>query len=278
MNQNDSIKKMVIDKYAVIANQSKKYNESSCCGSTAYCDGLEYSIFSESYEQLKGYHSEADLGLGCGLPTAYAAIKEGDTVIDLGSGAGNDCFVARSLTGASGTVIGIDMTPDMIEKARSNASKLGFTNVSFRLGDIEKMPVSANKADVVISNCVLNLVPDKPRAFAEIYRVLKPGGHLSVSDVVLNGDLPESLKQQAELYAGCVAGAINLDDYLDIMASAGLAEIKIQKKKAVVLPDELLLQYMKPEEIVDFRNSDTGIFSITVYAEKPVQLCGCSTC
>lgn len=278
MDKGEQLKIMVREKYAAIAQHSKQQNENSCCGATNYCDGLDYSIFSDSYSHLQGYHAEADLGLGCGLPTEFAHIKAGDTVIDLGSGAGNDCFVARRLTGENGQVIGIDMTPVMIEKAKTNAEKLGYTNVSFRLGDIEKLPVSANKADVVISNCVLNLVPDKPKAFSEIYRVLKPGGHLSVSDVVISGELPASLKEQAELYAGCVSGAIDQNIYLDIMAASGLSNIKVQKKKQVQLPEELLLQYMSPEEMESFSNSQTGIFSITVYAEKPIQLCDCCDC
>jgi arsenite methyltransferase len=277
MNESDRLKTMVREKYAAIALQSKEQNETSCCGATS-CDGIDYSIFSESYTHLEGYNAEADLGLGCGLPTEFAMIKEGDTVIDLGSGAGNDCFVARSLTGETGEVIGIDMTPSMIEKAKQNAEKLGFSNVKFRLGDIENMPITSNKADVIISNCVLNLVPDKAKAFSEIYRVLKPGGHLSVSDVVLKGELPEALREAAELYAGCVSGAIPLDEYLQIMENANLSNIKIQKQKAVMLPDELLLQYLDEKEVSAFHSGGTGIFSITVYAEKAVVSCGCCDC
>lgn len=274
----EDLKLLVKEKYSEIALQSKEQNESSCCGATGCCSTVDYSIFSDSYTHLEGYVADADLGLGCGLPTEFALIKEGDTVIDLGSGAGNDCFVARSLTGESGEVIGIDMTEAMIAKARENARKLGFTNVSFRLGDIEKMPVTANKADVIISNCVLNLVPDKQKAFSEIYRVLKPGGHLSVSDVVVKGQLPAQIREAAELYAGCVSGAIEMDEYLSIMVSACLTNIKVQKIKQVNVPDEILSDYLDPQDLETFKNSGTGIFSITVYAEKPLTDCGCSSC
>jgi arsenite methyltransferase len=273
--KNEELKNLVKEKYGEIALQSRKENETSCCGATSCCGDVDYSIFSENYEKLKGYNPDADLGLGCGIPTEIAKIKPGDTVIDLGSGAGNDCFVARSLVGETGKVIGIDFTEAMIEKARGNAEKLGFNNVEFRFGDVEKMPVTANKADVIISNCVLNLVPDKVKAFGEIYRVLKPGGHLSVSDVVLKGELPESLKQAAEMYAGCVSGAIQMNDYLLLMADCGLGNIKVQREKMISVPDNILLNYMSESELSSFKQSGTGIFSITVYAEKPVVTSGC---
>ena len=187
----ENLKEIVKEKYGSIADQSREQNASSCCGASCGCDTLDASIMAEDYSKLKGYVPDADLGLGCGLPTEFALIKEGDTVVDLGSGAGNDAFVARSIAGANGKVIGIDMTEKMISKARTNAEKLGFNNVEFRLGDIEDMPLSDAIADVVVSNCVLNLVPDKVKAFAEVFRVLKPGGHFSVSDIVLEGDFPK---------------------------------------------------------------------------------------
>ncbi len=274
----EDLKLIVKEKYSEIALQSKEQNESSCCGATGCCSTVDYSIFSESYGHLSGYLPDADLGLGCGLPTEFAMIKPGDTVIDLGSGAGNDCFVARSLAGENGQIIGIDMTEAMIEKAKENAAKLGFTNVSFRLGDIESMPLTANKADVVISNCVLNLVPDKRKAFSEIYRVLKPGGHLSVSDVVVKGQLPTEIREAAELYAGCVSGAIEMDEYLGIMVSACLTNIKVQKEKQVKVPDEILSDYLDAQALDAFKKSGTGIYSITVYAEKPTQDCQCQHC
>jgi len=263
-----NLKDLVKSKYSEIANQSKSQNEASCCGASG-CGGVDYTIFSESYTHLKGYNPDADLGLGCGLPTEFAQIKTGDTVVDLGSGAGNDCFIARALTGESGKVIGIDMTEAMINKARKNAEKLGFNNVEFRPGDIENMPLTANIADVVVSNCVLNLVPDKLKAFSEIFRILKPGGHLSVSDVVLEGQLPENLKDAAEMYAGCVSGAIQIQDYLNIMAENGFKNIIVQKKKAILIPDEILLKYMDASQLEEFKASRTGILSVTVYAEKP---------
>ncbi|HOY30791.1 MAG TPA: arsenite methyltransferase [Bacteroidales bacterium] len=274
-NKNKKLKEIVKEKYGAIAEQSKENNDSSCCG-TSGCCGVDYTVFSEKYDHLKGYNPDADLGLGCGLPTEFAQIKQGDTVVDLGSGAGNDCFIARELVGETGKVIGIDMTEAMIKKAKENTEKLGFKNVEFRLGDIEKMPLTSNVADVVVSNCVLNLVPDKEKAFKEIYRILKPGGHLSVSDVVLEGELPKSIKEEAEMYAGCVSGAIQIKDYLNIMEQAGLKNINIQKKKSITVPDEILLKYMNNAKLNEYKKSESGIYSITVYAEKTITCCcGC---
>jgi arsenite methyltransferase len=272
----EQLKQMVKEKYGQIAEQSKITNATSCCGATG-CGTIDYSIMSDDYSNLKGYEASADLGLGCGLPTEFAQIKEGDTVIDLGSGAGNDCFVARSLAGASGKVIGIDFTDKMIEKAKTNAQKLSYTNVEFRQGDIENMPLAGNIADVVVSNCVLNLVPDKKQAFAETFRVLKKGGHFSVSDIVLVGDLPEGLQKSAEMYAGCVSGAIQKEDYVKIIKEAGFTKITLQKEKRITLPDEILKEYLSPEGIKEFKTGGMGIFSITVYAEKPAACCepGC---
>lgn len=267
MKDAEKIKEMVREKYGQIAGQSKGQNETSCCGSGCGC--ADYTVFSDDYSALEGYNADADLGLGCGLPTEYAGIKPGDCVIDLGSGAGNDVFVARQETGESGLVIGIDMTPEMIGKARENAAKLGFENVEFRLGDIENMPVTANKADVIISNCVLNLVPDKKRAFCEIFRVLKPGGHFSISDVVSEGILPEGLIHDAEMYAGCVAGALPKDEYLSIIRETGFEQVIIHKSKKVSLPDDLLATYLSPEEVASFKSGETGILSITVSGVKP---------
>jgi SAM-dependent methyltransferase len=225
---------------------------------------------SEDYNQLEGYNSEADLGLGCGLPTQFAKIKSGNVVIDLGSGAGNDAFIARHGTGETGKVIGIDFTPAMIEKARNNAEARGLHNVEFRQGDIEKMPVTSNVADVVVTNCVLNLVPNKDEVFKEILRVLKPGGHFSISDIVLVGELPANIKNAAEMYAGCVAGAIQKEEYLELIKSNGFNNITVQKEKVITIPDDILSSYLSEEEITSFKNGGTGIFSVTVYAEKPV--------
>lgn len=207
----EQLKELVKEKYGQIALQSKDTNSSSCCGATG-CGTIDYTVMADDYTKLDGYVADADLGLGCGLPTEFAKIKLGDTVVDLGSGAGNDAFVARSIVGEHGKVIGIDFTDNMIEKAKINAEKLGYANVEFRQGDIENMPLGGNIADVVVSNCVLNLVPNKKQAFAETFRILKKGGHFSVSDIVLVGDLPEGLQKSAEMYAGCVAGAIQKDE------------------------------------------------------------------
>ena len=268
METQEQVKELVRQKYSEIALQDKETNQSSCCGSGC-CSTEVYNIMSDDYTQLEGYNPDADLGLGCGLPTQFARINPGDVVIDLGSGAGNDAFVARHQTGETGKVIGIDFTPAMIEKARQNVETLGFNNVEFRQGDIEKMPVTANTADVVVSNCVLNLVPDKQQVFREIYRTLKPGGHFSISDIVLEGELPRAIREAAEMYAGCVAGAIQKHTYLQYIEEAGFANITIQKDKDIVVPDDILSNYLTPEELAAFKNSSTGIRSITVYAEKP---------
>lgn len=267
MHNADEIKSIVREKYTEIADQSKAVNENSCCG--AGPKGGTYTIMADSYAHLAGYNPDADLGLGCGLPTEFARIRPGDTVLDLGSGAGNDCFVARHETGAEGKVIGVDFTPLMIEKARKNAEKLGYNNVEFRQGDIENLPVSDASVDVVVSNCVLNLVPNKARVFAEIMRVLKPGAHFSISDVVLDGPLPDSLQQAAEMYAGCVAGAMQIGEYRELIRQAGFENLTIQKQKPILIPDEILREYLTEEALQAFATSKTGIYSITVYAEKP---------
>lgn len=268
MENSENIKEMVRQKYSEIALQNKETNSTSCCGATGSCTTEVYNIMSDNYDELKGYDADADLGLGCGLPTQFAKIKKGDVVLDLGSGAGNDCFVARHETGAEGKVIGVDFTPVMIEKARLNTEKLGFHNVEFRQGDIENLPLTFNSVDVVVSNCVLNLVPDKNKAISEIQRVLKPGGHFSISDVVLVGNLPNNLINDAEMYAGCVSGALQKEVYLEIIKLNQFKNITIQKEKAIIIPDEILANYLNTEEINAFKNSETGIFSITVYAEK----------
>ena len=272
MNTNDQIKEMVKQKYAEIALQNQETNVSSCCGSGG-CSTEVYNIMTDDYDHLEGYNPDADLKLGCGLPTEFAKIKKGDYVVDLGSGAGNDCFVARAEAGESGKVVGIDFTPEMIEKARNNADKLGFNNVEFRLGDIENIPLMSNVADVVVSNCVMNLVPNKPKAFAEVQRILKPTGHFSISDIVLEGDLPEKIKNAAEMYAGCVASAIQMEDYLKIIENSGFKNITLQKKKPIIVPDDILKNYMNEEEIQQYKDSTTRIYSITVYAEKVVGCC-----
>ena len=269
MKTDTELKEIVIQKYSEIDLQDKVTNQSSCCGAGG-CSTEVYNIMSEDYTTLEGYNQNADLGLGCGLPTAFAKIQEGNVVIDLGSGAGNDCFIARRSTGEKGKVIGIDFTSAMIEKARMNAEKMGFNNVEFRQGDIENMPVTADVADVVVSNCVLNLVPNKNAVFNEIFRVLKPGGHFSISDVVLIGTLPEALQKDAEMYAGCVSGAIQKNDYLQLIHNNGFKNVTVQKEKPIIIPQDILINYLNEAEINNFNNGTTGIFSITVYAEKPL--------
>ena len=267
MQTRDQVKEMVRQKYAEIALQDKEENQASCCGSGG-CSTAVYNIMSEDYTTLEGYNADADLGLGCGLPTQFAKIAKGDVVIDLGSGAGNDCFIARAETGETGKVIGIDFTDAMIEKARRNAEKLGFHNVEFRQGDIEKMPVSASTADVIVSNCVLNLVPDKDGVFKEIRRVLKPNGHFSISDIVLSGELPAKIREAAEMYAGCVSGAIRKKEYMELIESNGFRKVKIQKEKPITIPDDILKNYLSDTEMDEFKQSGMGIFSISVYGEK----------
>jgi len=272
MTTASEIKDMVREKYATIATQSKEDNAVSCCG-VGGCTTVDYTIFAEDYSKLNGYVSDADLALGCGVPTEFAQIKEGNTVVDLGSGAGNDCFVARAIVGEGGKVVGIDMTDVMIEKARENAEKLGFNNVEFRWGDMEHIPMADNRADVVISNCVFNLVPNKFAAFEEMYRILKQGGHFSVSDVVLRGELPDALRTNAEMYAGCVSGAIQLNDYLLKLDAAGFTNVSVQKEKRITIPHDTLAQYLNEVQIADMMASDVGIFSVTVYGEKSAAAC-----
>lgn len=268
MKSPEELKKVVQDRYAKIAKQGKAENAASCCGATSPSNKV-YNIMMDDYSNIEGYVSDADLGLGCGLPTEFAKITKGDTVVDLGSGAGNDCFVARHETGPEGKVIGIDFTPTMIQKARENVEKIGFNNVEFREGDIDNIPISNDQADVVISNCVLNLVPNKQDVLAEIFRVLKPGGHFSISDIVLVGQLPAALKNDAEMYAGCVAGAIQKSDYLNFIEEAGFQNMTLQKEKPVVIPEDILSKYMVKEAIEAFNQGKVGIYSISVYAEKP---------
>ncbi|MDZ4679962.1 MAG: arsenite methyltransferase [Saprospiraceae bacterium] len=269
----EQLKSLVQQKYSEIALQDKEVNQASCCGAGG-CSTEVYNIMSDDYSTLGGYNPDADLGLGCGLPTQFAKIKKGDTVVDLGSGAGNDCFIARAETGDTGRVIGIDFTPAMVEKARANAAKLGFSNVEFLQSDIEKMPLADNVADVMVSNCVLNLVPNKDGVFQEIFRTLKPGGHFSISDIVLVGDLPEALQKDAEMYAGCVSGAIQKSDYLDLIHQNGFHWVTIQKEKAIAIPDDILRNYLNEAELAEFKSGKTGIFSITVFAKKP-QVAAC---
>ncbi|GAB3773272.1 arsenite methyltransferase [Spirosoma horti] len=300
METAEQIKEAVRQKYGAIAEQQdangccapsspgpSSLGLTSCCGQvspgpsglgpSSLEPGTVPSVpidMTVGYDELKGYVAEADLGLGCGLPTQFAQIKPGDTVVDLGSGAGNDCFVARAETGETGRVIGLDMTPAMIDRARVNAKVLGFRNVEFVYGDIEDMPLPENLADVVVSNCVMNLVPNKQKAFSETYRILKPGGHFSISDIVLRGKLPDSLQQNAELYVGCVSGAIQKNDYLQLVQASGFTNIVVQKEREIALPDAVLQKYLSADDIAEYRQQEKGspargIYSVTVFAQKP---------
>jgi ubiquinone/menaquinone biosynthesis C-methylase UbiE len=263
MKTSEELKKIVREKYAEIAT------EQPSCGCGCGCDSSKnYSVFSEDYMTKPGYMEDADLGLGCGLPTEHAGIKEGDSVLDLGSGAGNDCFVARAIVGDNGKVTGLDFTDEMILKAKKNNQKLGYKNVEFIKGDIDNMPIPDNSYDVVISNCVLNLVPDKQKAFQEIFRVLKKKGHFCISDIVLDGSLPPKLQEAAELYAGCVSGAMQKSDYLGVIRSVGFKNTEIKTEMKNIIPDYILMDYLTPDEVTEFKKSGTGIFSITITSEK----------
>lgn len=265
--ESDDLKQIVKEKYGRIAEQAGKQN--SCCGDTSCCgpDGT-YTVFSEKYDKLEGYDPDADLNLGCGIPSGFAGIKKGDHVLDLGSGAGNDCFVARAIVGEEGKVTGLDMTESMIRKARQNCAKLGHSNVEFVLGDIEQMPFEDNSFNVVISNCVLNLVPDKSKAFSEIKRVLRPGGRFCISDVVIKGDLPEKLRKDAEMYAGCISGAIGFDRYLELINDTGFSGVITHKEKRIELPGPLLEEFFDENQSRSFKTGESGIYSVTVSANK----------
>ncbi len=264
------LKEMVKQRYNDLALAVEGVGK-CCCNPLAPAPAAKkvFTIMSEDYSKLKGYEPDADLGVGCGLPTQYARIQPGDTVIDLGSGAGNDCFIAREETGETGRVIGIDFAPQMLAKARTNAAKNGFTNVEFIGGDIEAMPLPDATTDVVVSNCVLNLLPRKDRIFKEIYRVLKPGGHFCISDVVLNGHFPKEFTDNAAMYAGCIASAIQREDYLGEIEKAGFADIKVERTKTVLIPDEVLAEHLDPATIAKYKAGNVGIYSITVTGNRP---------
>lgn len=263
MTNSEDIKATVKQKYGAIAAASK----SCCCSCEPKADiGLE--IMKDEYTGIDGYVKEADLGLGCGLPTQFADIKPGDTVVDLGAGAGNDVFVARRIVGEIGRVIGLDFTPEMIARASINKSKLGYANVEFLLGEIENIPLPEDTADVVVSNCVLNLVPDKKKAFSEMYRIMKTGGHFCISDIVFTGELSDDLRVSAALYAGCISGALPREEYINLLHEAGFSNVTIRKEKVIELPEELLLQHLSPQGLTDYKEKIQGIFSITVTGSK----------
>ena len=222
------IKKVIRESYAKIANQDSSCCApiDSCCEGTNLTENISRKI-GYTEEELKAVPGGANLGLGCGNPVALVSLKEGETILDLGSGAGFDCFLSANKVGKNGKVIGIDMTPEMIEKARENAKKGKYENVEFRLGELENLPVADNSVDAIISNCVINLVPDKKRVFMETFRVLKPGGRLMISDIVLLKKLPDFIKNSIEAYIGCVSGAILRDEYLGLIKAVGFREVRI---------------------------------------------------
>ncbi len=257
------IKRYVREKYAEIVLTHGEAVGGADAGCAPVAGGM-----GEAYDEEAGYVPEADLGLGCGLPTRLANLKPGDTVLDLGAGAGIDAFVARAAVGAEGRVFGVDMTPEMVVQARRNAEKLGYTNVVFLEGDIEALPLADEQVDVVVSNCVLNLVPDKAKAFAEMHRVLRPGGHFCVSDIVAAGDLPDAVRRSAEAYAGCVAGAWPEEAYLDALREAGFRDVHVVRRRPISLPERLLTTVLDDDERAAFRASGAGIRSVTIYGEK----------
>lgn len=269
MRTDDEIRTLVRDRYGAIAREAASCcaPEACGCGPDMAPDGL--NVIGDAYRDVAGRLAEADLNLGCGVPTRHAAIRPGETVLDLGSGAGNDAFIARHEVGAEGRVIGVDMTPEMIARARANAAKLGFANVEFRLGEIEHLPVEANTIDLVISNCVLNLVPDKARAFAEMFRVLRPGGWFCVSDIVATGELPTGVRDAVALYVGCIAGALPEADYLARLRDEGFGDAAILEARPIALPDEALQPHLAPEQIAAFRASGIVLMSVTVRGTKP---------
>jgi len=263
MNVENDLKEKVQEKYKAIAK-----GEESCCINTSCCSEDYSSIMAESYDDLKGYEKDADLNLGCGLPTEHADIQTGQTVLDLGSGAGNDCFIARSLVGESGFVYGLDFTEEMNVLAKKNQQKLAYENMEFVQGDIETMPFENELVDVVVSNCVMNLVPDKRKAYSEVHRVLKTGGHFCISDIVYTGAMPEDFLKQAELYAGCVTGASEKEEYLKIIEETGFKNIQIKKERIIDLPDELLNEHLSQQQVEEYKNAVEGLLSVTVYAVK----------
>lgn len=259
----EDLKQLVKDKYAALANAGS----SGCCAPSG-CEPVTNNIMNEDYTKEDGYVADADLKLGCGMPIEFARIQTGNTVLDLGAGAGNDVFIARNLTGETGEVLGIDFTDAMVKKANANKVKMGYQNVRFLQGDIEDMPIPSNSIDVAISNCVMNLVPNKAKAYQEVYRVLKLGGHFSISDIVIRGELPEVIRNAAEFYAGCVSGATQIEPYLENIKNAGFQDIKIDKEREIDLPDAYLLEHITPQALAAFRAGNASIYSINVFARK----------
>jgi arsenite methyltransferase len=274
---NEDVRKTVREGYAKVVKQGSSCctPATPCCGSTELIQDISKKIGYTDAE-LQAVPEGANLGLGCGNPVALASLKQGETVLDLGSGAGFDCFLAADRVGERGRVIGVDMTPEMIEKARENARKGNYANVEFRLGEIEHLPAADNSVDAVISNCVVNLSPDKKEVFAEAFRVLRPGGRLMISDIVLLTELPDFIKHSIEAYIGCVAGAMLKDEYLEAVREAGFQDVKIMGETA--FPAELILSDPTAKEIIKRLEMDSesagqvagSVMSIKVSGIKPV--------
>jgi len=277
--KDDEIKKQVRDRYAQAAS-----TKTSCCGpASAPCGCGQPELDRGNASQMVGYSPEelaaipedANLGLGCGNPAALAGLKAGETVLDLGSGAGIDCFLAAAKVGPAGKVIGVDMTPEMLDRARENVRKSGAANVEFRLGEIENLPAADNSIDVIISNCVINLSTDKPRVFREAFRVLRPGGRMMVSDLALQKPLPEAIRRSVEAYVACIAGALVKSDYLGAIRAAGFAEVSVVSEK--VFPSELVLEDSLAPEIIkklgipqkELMDHVSSVLSLSVQAFKP---------
>jgi SAM-dependent methyltransferase len=273
MRSQEEVRTLVRERYGAAARGEAV---TACCEPAACgCepgamapDGLD--VIGDAYAGVAGRLEEADLHLGCGVPTRHAALRPGETVLDLGSGAGNDVFIARHEVGPEGRVIGVDMTPEMVARARANAAKLGHGNVEFRLGEIEHLPVEAGSVDAIISNCVLNLLPDKAPAFTEMFRVLRPGGRFCVSDIVATGELPPAVREAAGLYVGCVAGALPEAEYLGLVRIAGFEAVRVAEARPIELPDEALAPFVDAEGIAGFRASGVVLKSVTVLATKPM--------
>jgi len=272
----DETRKAVREGYARVVRESGSCcaSASSCCGSTSPARSSSKNV-GYTDEELKAVPEGAGLGLGCGNPVAFASLREGDVVLDLGAGAGLDCFLAADKVGRSGRVIGVDMTPEMIDRARENARKGDYANVEFRLGEIENLPVADNTADVVISNCVVNLVPDKRRAFAETFRALKPGGRLMISDIVLLKELPDFIKDSIEAYIGCISGAVMKGEYIEAIKATGFEDVAVVDETLV--PVELMVNDPTAQAIIEkvgipleeAKKFAPSVMSIKVHGVKP---------
>ncbi len=274
--KDEQIRKTVREGYAQIAKTGRSCcaPTSSCCGNADMAQAVSKNM-GYSDEEMAAVPDGANLGLGCGNPVALASLSEGEMVMDLGSGAGFDCFLAANRVGKKGRVIGVDMTPEMVEKARENAAKGGYDNVEFRLGEIENLPVADSSVDAVISNCVINLSPDKGRVFAEAFRVLKPGGRLMVSDIVILRELPDFIRKSAAAYVGCISGALLKDEYLGMIKKAGFGQVTVMDE--TVFPIDCVADDPEAKASIDKLKLSSGemddiassVLSVKVQGIKP---------